>query len=692
MPLKHKYAITALLFGIALYFFYLKYVPLVPSFQLLLLPFCLGLTLLTAKDMRRGILGFLFLLPLVNNWPYFFGIQQNIPQAPTASVLFLFFVLGWLIQKIFPSRKIGEDSPPLISLKAPLMMAAALVGISAGVLLWKWMNFFPIVSRGIYELAVNVNGVTTGGAIMSTVFHALSYLSGFGFFMILSKELNWKKDLQKSLGALGAGLLLSILFGFFQHFFNPALGNTDFWVRMGQMNATFKDPNAFGIFLSMIGPLALGAFFYVRRGLKMLLAAVFGMGLFIYPFIGTRSGLLGFGLALAWFAWHAPRSLSKKRIYSSLGLLIVLLIGSLGVAWLTHAPLLERLKLRGLSAKEGLVNLSPERYFLWKEAAAMIGDYPLTGVGVGAYIVELPNYYTEDKKVYKSGFEAWRRSDSAENYFLQVSAEMGLPGLFAFLWVFWTIGSIIKRGLQNRAQLGSARLLFLGAAAGLIAFFVNGLFHSYIGSFETQLGFWFLAALLVSQTPRGTGSENMAAATRTARQGSGKKRLRVALVGLLFIFSSLHLWNSTHSLSLAERTKKFHLNREFGLYEHEKNEEGKEFRWTREYGGIPITVAGPVMKISMMAAHPDIEHNPVRVEFYFIKGFFKEEIRLGGISLTRHEWKTFEFSTMGILDQEGILLVKVSRTWNPLKTIGAPDPRDLGVALGVLSFRNGVRQ
>jgi hypothetical protein len=66
---------------------------------------------------------------------------------------------------------------------------------------------------------------------------------------------------QPVLSPLGidAKLTVALIFGFFQHFFSPAFGNTALWVEMGQINATFKDPNAFGATLAMLIPLFLGA-------------------------------------------------------------------------------------------------------------------------------------------------------------------------------------------------------------------------------------------------------------------------------------------------------------------------------------------------------------------------------------------------------------------------------------------------
>jgi len=64
------------------------------------------------------------------------------------------------------------------------------------------------------------------------------------------------------------------------------------------------------------------------------------------------------------------------------------------------------------------------------------------------------------------------------------------------------------------------------------------------------------------------------------------------------------------------------------------------------------------------------------------------------LTLKQSAWKTCEYSIPDEVGKEVILLFKVSRTWNPLKTFGTPDPRNLGVAIGKIQFkdnRKGVR-
>lgn len=92
--------------------------------------------------------------------------------------------------------------------------------------------------------------------------------------------------------------------------------------------------------------------------------------------------------------------------------------------------------------------------------------------------------------------------------------------------------------------------------------------------------------------------------------------------------------------------------------------------------------------IPLLASHPDITKNPVMVKIYLVKDFFTEKKLLGEITLTQSTWKTYEYYIPEEVGQEVIVLVKVSRTWIPLKSLGTPDPRRLGVALGKITYKD----
>ena len=95
----------------------------------------------------------------------------------------------------------------------------------------------------------------------------------------------------------------------------------------------------------------------------------------------------------------------------------------------------------------------------------------------------------------------------------------------------------------------------------------------------------------------------------------------------------------------------------------------------------------PVIQIPLLATHPDIRTNPVKVKIFLVKDLFKQKILLDEFYLKKKQWSTRKYVVSERLGQEVILLFKVNRTWNPKKILGHPDPRDLGLAIGEIVFK-----
>jgi len=710
-----SWAGVALVLAGGLPFFLLKYVPLISPFLEILLVLSGLVLMVTFYREDWGVILFVFLFPLVNSLPYFFEINLNIPHAPTACVIFLFFLLGWSIRSALSSEIETTSSP----LRWPLIFISGLIVISGIITFLRFSAFFPFRADGLYEFKTNVTGVTSGGALMSTLFSGLNYLSGFFFFIILFKLIKKRRQIVSPLFfALALATVISCCFGFIQRFVDLSWGNTPFWVRMNQVNATFKDPNAFAFFLSGVGPLLVGLFLWEKKRRRFFFLFALMVTLSIFPFIGNRSSFLGLMIALFIFfivlmiygqGWLKKKLAWGPRAFLVLqGIIIFLLVGVLvGGGFLASKTLLyQRLK-NSVSAaikNRSLVSLSPERYFLWREALLMIKDYPLSGVGLGAYIVELPNYYAQERASFEGAFQGWQRNDSAENYFLHVGAELGVVGFVFWGWLFWLIGrqavwvasSKIKEkeedreirkkdalldSSNNKAGVFQMNYVAISLSLSLVALVVNYLFHSYVGTFESKFLFWGLTALLFGLGfGRGDG------------RGDGRKKgVVLLLVSASFIvFTTSNIWQATHSLSLSSRTSKLKIDQNFGWYSWEEDEEGRRFQWSRSYGGRMVKVENPYLEFKLLASHPDIQQNPVIVKIYLMKDFFKQRVLLAELKLDNRNWHHLEIKLpQEVVGQKVIILFKVSRTWVPLREIGAPDPRRLGVAVTPFKFIAG---
>jgi hypothetical protein len=353
---------------------------------------------------------------------------------------------------------------------------------------------------------------------------------------------------------------------------------------------------------------------------------------------------------------------------------VVLLVAGGGLFF--RSRLFVRLKdrTRIAAATGDLLLLSPERYFLWKHALAMTRDYPFSGVGVGAFIVLLPDYYQLDKTPAPAGFEGYQRLDSAENFFLQAAAETGLIGLAAWIAVLAGLAWEIRRAVRKGILRGPDRWLFLGAVGGLTGFFVNALFHSFTQSFETMFCFGLAAAVAVVLGP---GKDGGAAPRR------GRPALLIPAIFLLVVFGASSLRDSSRSLSIAAKSEAFGLSQEFGLYRPEQDENGTPFRWTKDDAAWTVEVTGRTLRLPVRISHPDASAElPVRVKLSLGKYLLRNEVPLGEAVWTESGRKILEFPIPAGYEGKATIRLVVDRTWVP----SAKDPRHLGAAVEPAEF------
>ena len=659
-------------------FFYYTYVPLVKPFQAALIPVLVTAMVTTVINVEWGMLFFVFALPLINNLPYFFGITLDIPHAPTALLLALAFFFGLLINKLFFNSKLNLRSP----LTKPLFLFSIIVLISAIITLLRYANFFPFVSSGLYELVVNTNGVRAGGAFMSVIFAALNYLTGIGLFFVCASAVRGRSAIRKVLVVLSVAMTISLIFAIVQKHASIKLGNTPFWVFKDQTNSTFKDPNAFGTFLAAFFPLLLGMAFSFKKNLRLFSVVLIALTIYVYPWTGLRSGFLTILLSLvAFFVAMLLRGRMSARkkiaVAVSVGIIFIFVL-ALMFSGQAQSILSKRIAWSFGIVKGGITvdELFTQKPRLWKVAFSMIKDYPLTGVGVGAYIIELPNYST-----LMGSSSRW--TDSAENYFLQVGSELGLIGLFLMLWIFYEILKQMGWRSNSKDMAGDkpagrdVDFIPLGISLGIMAIMVNYLFHSYIGSYEVIYLFWIFAALIFSL---GKAREKEESKIKP------NPKFRIAFLTLVFIFGGVHLWNSSHSLSLRNKTEKMGWRQDFGLYKEEKDDRQFPFRWARELAGTEMDILGPVLILPVLASHPDIEAWPVQVRFYLADENYRKQNLLQEINLKRKKWQEVEFNTSAFFGQKIRLVAETSRAWKPYR-LGIPDARRLAVALGGEWFR-----
>ena len=134
-----------------------------------------------------------------------------------------------------------------------------------------------------------------------------------------------------------------------------------------------------------------------------------------------------------------------------------------------------------------------ERFELWKRALDVIKAKPWTGTGINTYNAAHEKYDKEKN---------WRvRGYYAHNGYLQLTAEIGLPGIFFFLLFLFMFFRKVLGGLG--AIRGSPEeYTRLGLLTGLLAFLIYAACDNNLQSPPSLMFFWFSAGILMArQTP-----------------------------------------------------------------------------------------------------------------------------------------------------------------------------------------------
>jgi len=307
----------------------------------------------------------------------------------------------------------------------------------------------------------------------------------------------------------------------------------------------------------------------------------------------------------------------------------------------------------------------------WSVAGHMIQDFPFTGVGMGAYIIELPNYLISLGLPFKN-------TDSAENFFFQASSELGLIGLFLFICVFFAVFKQMRVGWKTFRHEDKDKFVMIGVCSGIFALCINFFFHSYIGSFEVAYTFWLFVALVLIWPS--------ASEIKKARVPRKPFWMVLALI-LTGSFAVLHLWNSTHSLSLKNQTSRFGWSQNYGLYEMEKDPRRFNFRWAKKSAGLTIEAMSPSIVIPMRVSHPDIDKKPVRIKIFLGDEYFRKRALLRDLVFSKNDWINFEYRISPPQKRKIFFVFETDRDWQPIKSLGLPDSRSLALGLGEEWFK-----
>lgn len=429
------------------------------------------------------------------------GEQDSVTLSPT-EVLVALLLVGW-VARALARRRI---TIPLTPLLVPLLAMLSIVVISS----------YQATS---FSLSVK---------------EALKWVELIAVYLYVVAEMGTMRKIAVLLGFLFAGATIEAIIGLVQFAFG--IGPEPFAIgRFMRAYGTFEQPNPYAGYLGMLLPLM--AVCLLARPSKRLRNAVLLVLLLTAAAIAaslSRGAWMGLGLAVAVMMVFWSR---RSRVLLGGGAVALTPLGALAFLNILPAEITTRLAtaldyFRFIDVRNE--TLTPdnwavlERVAHWQAALDMIAANPIFGVGAGNYPAVYKQYMVQ----------GWEEAlGHAHNFYLNVTAETGFPGLAIYLALLATMFvSVIRwlaknpdaRGGQGSGVGGQgedtivphpssliphpptgvlARAILLGVLGTLVATSMHNLFDNlFVHGMGIQLGMILALSQVAASTLSGSAS------------------------------------------------------------------------------------------------------------------------------------------------------------------------------------------
>lgn len=640
---------------------------------------CVGM----AFDARRAVIAFTFLAPLLGSFHQYLGVDDN----PPLMYLILPLVAGynlWLTRDVAQPWKASSTR----WLGGALICFAVVSVLSGAIAIVRFWSGSPSAPFEIHNYIVSAQ---TSRHFLADAARASRYITQFTLnyasfaflFLIYRRLIDGPGQRRRLVCALATGVMLASIVGVIQITTGALISVNEFWIAIDRViNATFDDPNTMGLFLGFTLPVVIAAALGARgvwRGV-WLVSTIPGLVCLIYS--GSRSGVLCFIVALVLFAWLArrthdekpagvePRSKARRLVPVAVALGVIVLVAVGGFfavrGYEGNNPLLRRLSAdaQALDGGDGVSTVViRSRGLFWREAAHMTRDFPLAGVGVGAYVSQLYNYYVLDDVPKEDRF-----IDAAGSVFFHMAAELGLPGLvMVTLILVGVIAMLLRargdlRGSMSRAD----HLVYVGGAASVTAMIASMAFGMHTLFFSIAIVFWGLIGAS-ARTIDDIGAPEPLWANRWST-------LLCALLGAVIVVASVAYGFGGLNTESMRRRVGWAGYYGMGQPEYAPDEDERGWlMWLERRAGIAIPADYPVIGLRVRAPHPDVVERPVSVRVTC------DGALLDIIDLTSNETVEIPYALPIRVGKEFWLRFEASRDWSPSDD-GHADTRRFGLA------------
>lgn len=420
----------------------------------LLLPLVFGILFaimysrLSLKYFVVGVVGFVGLVVIL--YDIKIGIIAalfTIPFLPDMiSLVFIIFLLMVYFYDHLVKKENGLDSSPVY---IPMILYATIIFIAT------------------------ITSINPVGSFRDLVIHFVS----LGLVFVMINTIDKLEEFNILITFIVFSATIVALIGLYQYIVGIPIDAA--WVDVenspdvkARVYSVFANPNILAEYLIMIIPLSISLFWYTKKIHKKLIFAATSAILIVALILTlSRGGWIGFAFSALIFI-----ILVEKRF-----LLSIIPIGLAGVFFLPESIMNRILSIGNLTDSSNAYRIT-----MWKITLDIIKDHPIAGVGLG----HIP---------FKETFESYIRTMPiyhAHNTYLEIAAELGIPGLIAFLFLLFTV---FKYGVQSLISDENRyiKIMAAGVFSGLGGLLAHGMVENVIYLTRIIVYFWVLIGFIL---------------------------------------------------------------------------------------------------------------------------------------------------------------------------------------------------
>lgn len=414
------------------------------------------------------------------------GLVCGIAGSATSPLLSILAMFG--LAALFLVLAKPEAGLYFLVFLSPLMPTMAMAGLSVLCLFslvlkslvdsdfsWRFdsIGFLAIAFLVIYLIA----GITSFAMGKSLSIWAI-YLVFIASYFLVIHLIKTEKQLQNLFTTFVLSGLLVCLYGIAQYVFGWNVSQA--WmdeemfadIKM-RIYSTLDNPNVLGEYILLVLPVTIGLMWTRKPWLQKIVYAGIAAILFVALILTFSRGCwIGLLIAAAVFI-----TFTAGKLWG-LGLVALPIL---------PAILPESILNRFASIGDMKDSSTSYRVYIWMGTLAMIKDFWLSGIGMGAEAFkEVYPFYSYNGIV----------APHSHNLFLQILVESGIGGILVFLLILFFFFKKMMAGYQLGGGKGKPLSTIITAiSAGVCGFLVQGMFDNCFYNYRVLLVFWLVLGM-----------------------------------------------------------------------------------------------------------------------------------------------------------------------------------------------------